>query len=268
MVDSPDMSKTEPNHPTLDEVRRFWEKTPCGELFTEGSAAPIAEGSDEYFQRITSERYRWEYHLPGFLDRVARAGKEVLEIGCGMGIDASELARRGCQVTAIDLTERGIHLAKRNFARLGLAATLKTGNAEALDFPDGTFDCVYSCGVLHHTPNTDRAISEVRRVLKPGGRAFLMLYSRYSLNHLAHWILRAPYEQSQEAGGADAPVTRMYSKRELSHLMREFENCRFEKRYLFGAGWRPVSDFVPVPLNDLLGRIAGWHWMIEARKAR
>ena len=100
---------------SLESVKAFWEQTPCGEHFVEG----LREGSPEYFARITGERYRWEYHLPAFLDEVAAAAKggKVLEVGSGMGIDASELAGRGCQVTAVDLTERGIALARQNFAR-------------------------------------------------------------------------------------------------------------------------------------------------------
>src|ERR1035438_9694909 len=132
----------------IHQVREFWEKTPCGEHFVQG----VPEGSARYFETITRERFRWEYHLPKFLDEVALAGRKVLEIGCGMGIDASELVRRGCDVTGIDLTERGITLARQNFARLGVMGDFRQGNAEALDFPDKSFDCVYSFGVLHHTP--------------------------------------------------------------------------------------------------------------------
>ena len=255
---------TPQNTPSIDSVKAFWEETPCGELFVDG----VAEGSPEYFARITAERYRWEYHLPGFLDEVARAaaGGSVLEIGCGMGIDSSELARRGCKVTAVDLTERGIALAKKNFERLHLSGELRTANAEALPFGDGSFDAVYSCGVLHHSPDTQRAVDEVRRVLKPGGKAFIMLYSKYSLNNFAHWVLRKPFEMSKAKPDADAPVTRRYSERELAHLFRAFQGASFRKRYLFGAGWKPIAYFVPTLVNDLVGRVAGWHWLIVATK--
>src|SRR5689334_8491559 len=111
-------SDVTPRSSSLESVKAFWEETPCGEHFVEG----VREGTSEYFARITAERYRWEYHLPDFLDEVAAAarGGNVLEVGSGMGIDASELAKRGCRITAVDLTERGISLARQNFARLGL----------------------------------------------------------------------------------------------------------------------------------------------------
>ena len=102
---------------SLESVKAFWEETPCGEHFVEG----LREGSPEYFARITGERYRWEYHLPAFLDEVAAAAKggKVLEVGSGMGIDASELAGRGCQVTGIDFIEEAISRARRKAAGRG-----------------------------------------------------------------------------------------------------------------------------------------------------
>lgn len=249
--------------PTIEEVKSFWEQTPNGEIFVGQEAA----GSAEYFGTMTRERYRWAYHVPPFLDEIALGKPRVLEIGSGLGVDASELVKRGCEVVGVDLTERAVGLARKNFERLGLKGTFQTGNAEALDFPDASFDRVYSLGVLHHTPDTAKAIEEVRRVLKPGGKAFIMLYSRFSLNRFAHLILRLPYEKSRVTN-EDAPVTRVYSKRELRELFGSFEKSTFRKRYLFGAGWRPISTIVPQFLNDWLGRIAGWHWMIVAEKSK
>ena len=245
----------------LPAVKNFWEKTPCGEHFADSEK----EGSDAYFRVITQQRYRWEYHLHPFLDETASAGRKILEVGCGMGIDASELALRGREVTGLDLTKRGIDLARRNFERLGLQGTFVVGNAEALPFADATFDVVYSMGVLHHTPQIAKSLSEVQRVLKPGGKAFIMLYSRYSLNRLAHLILRLPYEKSEEAV-EDAPVTQVFSEKELRSLFSSYTEVSFRKRYLFGYGWKPVCYFVPRFLNDLLGRLFGWHWLIVARR--
>ena len=252
-----DVKHTDP----LDGIRRFWEKNVCGELYLDGEE----QGSHAYFDRVTRERYRWHYHLPPFLDEVAAHSGKVLEVGCGMGIDASELARRGADVTAVDLTEAGIGLARKNFDRLGLGGEFKVSNAEDLDFPDDSFDALFSFGVLHHTPNTDQALSEVWRVLKPGGTAYIMLYSRHSLNRWVHQLLGRGFENSGEDRD-DAPVTRFYSRRELDELFRSFERCTFRKRYLFGAGYRPVAYFVPRFLNDALGRALGWHWLITARK--
>jgi ubiquinone/menaquinone biosynthesis C-methylase UbiE len=180
-------------------------------------------------------------------------------------MDLAQLARLGAQVTGVDLSTNSIEVAQRHFELEGIRAELRVANAEQLDFPDASFGVVYSFGVLHHTPNLQAALDEVHRVLRPGGKAFLMLYSRYSLNRLVHVLLRIPYESPRD-WKTDAPVTRVFSKREVQALLHRFESLRIEKRYLFGAGYRPVSDILPQSINDGLGRVLGWHWMIEARK--
>ena len=247
----------------IGKVREFWDEHICGDVFT----SLTDRSSEEYLAEVRRNRYRYEYHLMPFLRRVVAAanGGRVLEIGCSMGMDTAELARLGAQVVGVDLSPKSIEVARRHFQIAGLQAELRVANAESLDFPDASFAAVYSFGVLHHTPDIDKAIAEVHRVLRPGGRAFLMLYTRYSLNNLVHVLLRIPYESPRD-WKADAPVTQTFSKRELRQLLRNFEDLRIEKRYLFGAGWRPLSDVVPQFLNDALGRVAGWHWMIEARK--
>lgn len=245
----------------IEQVREFWDEHICGDVFT----SLTDRSSREYLEEVRRNRYHYEYHLLPFLRRVAAAGSPVLEIGCSMGIDLAELARMGAQVVGVDLSPKSIEVARRHFAIVGLQAELKVANAEKLDFPDATFGVVYSFGVLHHTPNMEAALEEVYRVLRPGGKAFLMLYSRYSLNRLVHVILRIPYESPRD-WKTDAPVTQVFSKREIRQLLHRFANLRIEKRYLFGAGYRPVADIVPQSLNDMLGRLFGWHWMIEAQK--
>jgi ubiquinone/menaquinone biosynthesis C-methylase UbiE len=106
-----------------------------------------------------------------------------------MGTDLLQLARRGMRVTGIDLTEEGINLARKRFELYQIPAELKIDDAENLSFPDNTFDVVYSFGVLHHTPDTQKAIDEVRRVLVPGGLAVIMLYNRNSLNYYIHRLI-------------------------------------------------------------------------------
>jgi len=245
----------------IDSVRPFWDAHVCGDVFTH-----LTERlSKEYLDEVRQNLFHYEYHLMPFLHRVARAGRTVLEVGCGMGMDLAELAKLGCQVTGIDLSPQSLQVAQRYFTLLGLKAELRVSNAEALDFRDATFGVVYSFGVLHHTPNIERALSEVYRVLRPGGTAFLMLYSRYSLNNLVHVLLRIPYE-SPRNWQTDAPITRTFSKRELQHLLRNFAQVHVKKAYLFGAGWRPLADIVPQWVNSSLGRFLGWHWMIEAQK--
>jgi SAM-dependent methyltransferase len=162
-----------------EQVRAFWQSHPCGTKFTEG----VELGSPEFFRRVEEFRYAKEGHILEAADFASAGGLKVLEIGCGLGTDGVQFAKAGADYTGVDLTEAAVDLARRNFEWRGLPGRFRTADAENLDFEDGTFDLVYSHGVLHHTPDTGRAVREVRRVLKPAGRAVVMLYHRDSLNY-------------------------------------------------------------------------------------
>jgi ubiquinone/menaquinone biosynthesis C-methylase UbiE len=161
-----------------DRVRAFWQANPCGTKFSD--AEP---GTRLFFERVEEHRYEKEWHIPEAAGFVAARGLKVLEIGCGLGTDGAQFARAGAKYTGVDLTEAAVELARRRFELFDLAGEFRTADAENLDFADESFDLVYSHGVLHHTPDTERAVHEVHRVLRPGGRAVVMLYHRDSYNY-------------------------------------------------------------------------------------
>ena len=161
-----------------ERVRDFWQAHPCGTKF-----ADAAPGTRLFYERVEEHRYTKEWHIPAAADFAATRGLSVLEIGCGLGTDGAQFARAGAHYTGVDLTEAAVELARRRFELFDLAGTFRTADAEQLDFADESFDVVYSHGVLHHTPDTERAVAEVHRVLKPGGRAVVMLYHRDSYNY-------------------------------------------------------------------------------------
>ena len=247
--------------PSINEVREFWDENVCGDVFTDISDRE----SEKYVTATRDQRYKYAYHLKPFLQRVAAVKKPVLEIGCSQGVDLAELAKLGCEVTGFDLSPRAIELAKKRFQFEGLNAKFIVGNAEEMAIPDSSVDVVYSCGVLHHTPNIAAAFKDVYRILRPGGKIFIMLYSKYSLNNLVHVLFRLPYESPKDLS-KDAPVTMTFSKKGIEELLADFAPLTIEKEYLFGAGWKPVVDMVPTFANRGLGKIMGWHWMIEGTK--
>jgi len=161
-----------------ERVRAFWQANPCGTKFADAEV-----GTREFFRRVEEHRYRTEWHIPGAAAFERAAGKRVLEVGCGLGTDGARFARAGALYTGVDLTEAAVGLARRRFELEGLAGEFRVADAESLDFADESFDLVYSHGVLHHTPDTARAVREIRRVLRPGGRAVVMLYHRDSYNY-------------------------------------------------------------------------------------
>jgi SAM-dependent methyltransferase len=161
-----------------DRVRAFWQEHPCGTKFSDAEM-----GTGEFFDRVEAHRYDKEWHIPIAADFSSTRGLKVLEIGCGLGTDGAQFAKAGADYTGIDLTQASIELARKKFALAGLRGEFRVSDAENLDFADETFDVVYSHGVLHHTPDTATAVREIHRILKPGGRAMVMLYHRGSYNY-------------------------------------------------------------------------------------
>ncbi len=161
-----------------ERVRAFWQAHPCGTKFAEASP-----GTRRFYELVEEHRYRKEWHIPAAADFSSARDKRVLEIGCGLGTDGAQFALAGADYTGIDLTDAAVDLARQRFDVFNLPGTFRTADAENLDFPDESFDVVYSHGVLHHTPDIVRAVQEVHRVLRPGGRAVVMLYHRDSYNY-------------------------------------------------------------------------------------
>jgi ubiquinone/menaquinone biosynthesis C-methylase UbiE len=161
-----------------ERVRAFWQANPCGTKF-----ADAEPGTKRFYELVEEHRYAKEWHIPLAANFEGARGLKILEIGCGLGTDGARFAQAGAHYTGVDLTLAATELAQRRFALFGLPGEFQQADAEALEFPDESFDLVYSHGVLHHTPNTAAAIDEVHRVLKPGGRALVMLYHRDSYNY-------------------------------------------------------------------------------------
>jgi len=161
-----------------ERVRAFWQANPCGVKF-----ADAAPGTRHFYELVEAHRYTKEWHIPEAADFAGARGLKVLEIGCGLGTDGAQFAEAGADYTGVDLTEAAVELARRRFELFNLPGSFQTADAENLAFPDASFDLVYSHGVLHHTPETEKAIQEIHRVLRPGGRAVVMLYHRGSYNY-------------------------------------------------------------------------------------
>jgi ubiquinone/menaquinone biosynthesis C-methylase UbiE len=161
-----------------DRVRAFWQANPCGTKFADAEM-----GTREFYERVEEHRYTKEWHIPAAADFKSTRGLRVLEIGCGLGTDGAQFAKAGAIYTGVDLTDAAVDLARKRFELFNLPGEFRTADAEKLDFADESFDLVYSHGVLHHTPDTVQSVKEVHRVLKPGGRAVVMLYHRDSYNY-------------------------------------------------------------------------------------
>lgn len=253
-------TKTKTIGPSVATVRAFWERHVNNEYYTKERRA-----SSTYFDQIEDRRYRWHYHLRDLFESLEGSSGKLLEIGCGIGVDSIQLARCGFQVTGVDLTQTGIDVAKNHARHRGLAIDFRLGNAEFLDFRDAQFDVVYSFGVLHHTPDMQKAIAEVYRVLKPKGRALIMLYHRRSIVEWVHRLFRLPYESPQDLQD-HCPVVYRVTAAEAKKLFSAFSEVKLGAAYPFTYGFRCFVFWMPRWLLRVLGRRLGWHLMIDARK--
>ncbi len=130
------------------------------------------------------------------------AEKAVLEVGCGAGDFAIQLAHLGARVEAVDFSQHAIELAQRRAASQSVVALqFRQGDAQELPFADSTFDVVLSCECLEHLPDPQKALREMSRVLKPGGHLVLTT-ENYSngmiLAWIVAWIRRVPFNSGTE----------------------------------------------------------------------
>lgn len=243
---------------TVETVKDFWQEHVNNEYYTKERRA-----TEAYFREIEDRRYRFHYHLRTLFSRLRGSHGKLLEIGCGIGVDSIQLADCGFEVTAVDLTENALVVAREFAAHRGVKIDFRLGNAEGLEFPDEIFDVVYSFGVLHHTPDIEKSVAELRRVLKPGGTAYVMLYHRTSLVNLVHRLLRLPYESPRNLKD-HCPVVYTFSRRGVRELFKEFSDVAVRAEYPFTFGFGPLGTRTPLWFRRVLGRAVGWHLMITA----
>jgi SAM-dependent methyltransferase len=266
-----------------EDVRAYWNARPCNIRHS-----PKPAGSREYFDEVEARKYLVEPHIPGFARFPRWAGKQVLEIGCGIGTDTINFARAGASVTAVDLSEASIALARRRAEVFGLADRIRfhVADAERLAdaIPPRPYDLVYSFGVIHHTPHPERVVEQVRRYfVHPQSEFKLMVYHRNSWKVFwivaaegrgAYWKLEELVARNSEAQ-TGCPVTYTYTPAGVRGLLRGF---RVEESFVDHIFPYRIPDYVqyryvlnwyfrilPRPLFRALERHFGWHLCVTAR---
>lgn len=207
--------------PVLEAIRDYW-NIHIHDL--EIATQPI--GTKGFFDELDEYRFDKLRYLPKVVDFSGYAGKCLLEVGCGVGIDLIRFARGGALVTGIDLAEVSIDLARQNFEQNGLQADLRVMNGDAMEFADNSFDVVYAHGVLQYTVHAERMVKELYRVLRPGGQAIMMVYNRISWLYAMSKVMNVGLEHQ------DAPVQKKYSIAEYKSLLAPFSNvCIVPERF-------------------------------------
>lgn len=272
---------------TILDVQKYWDYRPCN---VRHSPAPV--GSSEYMAETEARKYFVEPHIPAFAEFWRWRGKRVLEIGCGIGIDTINFAKSGAQVTAIDLSEKSLEVARQRANIKSALVNFVWANAEKLPgffyqdkpVPGYEFDLVYAFGSIHHSPNPDAILDNARFLLKDSGTLKIMVYNKYSWKAL--WILLkygrgkfwkfreliAKYSEAQTG----CPVTHVYSPRELQTMLERhgfivrkmYKDHIFPyeidayKQYRYERTW--YWKLVPAPVFRWLERHFGWHLLCEA----
>jgi SAM-dependent methyltransferase len=162
-----------------ERVRAYWNGKPCDSELSSHSSL-----SREYFLDIERQRYELQPHILDLLSKIDWDGKQVLEIGTGVGTDARQIIGKGACYTGINIDQGSTTATATALRAFSLPGIAKQGDATSLAFADNTFDVVYSFGVLHHIPEAAKAVAEIHRVLKPGGELLVMLYNRTSINYI------------------------------------------------------------------------------------
>lgn len=259
-------------------AREQWGQDPCGAVH--GREQEF--GTREFFDDV--ERHRYEEYAPWMPEVMgfdSFKGKSLLEIGCGMGSDLMQFARGGARCTGVDLTPRSIEISRHRFQLYNMPGDFLITDGEHLPFKDESFDVVYSNGVLHHTPDTEGAVREVHRVLKPGGIAKVMLYYRHSLNYWGEMVLRrgvlggeffrgrsvdeimSRWVEYSEHGGR--PLVKVYSQCEARKLFNLFSEVKTEIEQITRPELRIFKN-IPESLFRRLRRSIGWNVIITATK--
>jgi len=261
-------------------VHDFWNRASCGE------ALYLAKHDLVGYQAQAESRYALEPYIPDFAGFAQSKDLRVLEIGVGLGADHQRFAEAGADLWGIDLTERAVEHSRCRLAAFGLSSNLSVADAERLDFPEESFDWVYSWGVLHHSPDTPKAIAEVWRVLKAGGVARIMIYHKWSLVGLMLWIRYAllgikPWLSMGDiyARYLESPGTKAYSVAEARLLFSKFNEVRIRTVLTHGdllesgAGQRHRGPLLSLARKlwprETIRRLlpgAGLFMLIEARK--
>ena len=260
-------------------AREQWSQDPCGAE----SDRENEFGTRQYFDEVERVRYQ-EYApwMPGLMGFNSFAGARLLEVGCGMGTDLLQFARGGARCTGIDLTPRSIAITRQRFALYEQRVDLLIGDGERLPFASNTLDVVYSNGVLHHTPDTARAIQELHRVLKPGGIAKVMIYHKNSLNYWGELMLhrgvlrgdllrgRSPEEimshwvEYSEHGAR--PLVKAYTREQTLQLFRNFRAVKIDVEQLLRSEIPILGTVLPEKVFKYFQTNFGWNLIITARK--
>jgi SAM-dependent methyltransferase len=228
-------------------------------------------GTSGFFADLDQYHFEKLHHLLELIRFDEWKGKDVLDVGCGAGVEVVRFARAGARVTGVDIAASAIALARQNLEQQGLSARLDVADGEHLPYADSSFDLVFAHGVVQYTGNDRAMVAQIHRVLRPGGLAIFQGYNRISWLNALSKVMKTPLEHE------DAPVLKRYSAAEFRSLLNPFKSIdlvfeRFPVKSRLHKGWKGMAfnTFFVGTFNALPRawvRRYGWHLLAFCRKA-
>ncbi|GAB5465564.1 MAG: hypothetical protein Kapaf2KO_10000 [Candidatus Kapaibacteriales bacterium] len=259
-----------------EKVKKFWNDDTCGTVEIDKE-----KFTKEYFDEIERIRYSREPEVKEFAQFHEGRGKKLLEVGVGAATDFCNWLRNGAKAHGIDLTPSAIEHARHRVELEGLEAEeLRVADCENLPFEDESFEMVYSWGVIHHTPDTPKAAKEIIRVLKPGGKAKIMVYNRKSVLAVMFWIKHAllrgrpgmtinevlnnHMESFGTKGYTPDEIREMLAGQPIKNLEVDTITTYYDRAERFGLPQRTVSKILRAVMDK---KNSGWFLTFTFEKA-
>ena len=262
--------------------RSFWDEL-CGTGLA--TSLGITEITPDSVARFDEAYMGYYPYLTRYLNDLPVENRKVLEIGLGFGTVGQILAQKGARYHGADIAAGPVAMMRDRLRWIGKPddGAIVQGSALELPWPDETFEAVVSIGCLHHTGDLPQAVSEVHRVLVPGGIAFVMLYNAHSFRQLvvvqrerlraararrrADEKVRAMYD-ANSAGDA-APHTDFVSRRDVRRLFQDFSDVEVQSQNFDTLSPTIAGHAFFIERERLLGNVArvlGLDLYIHARK--
>ena len=230
------------------------------------------------YEKMRKLRYGINHYMHKFYPFENCVGNNILEIGCGGGIDSLEYLRNGGNVWATDLTDEAVEFTKGRIKRNDFK-NIKVEKVSVKDIPyeDNFFDIVHVFGILHHITDVDVGVKEILRVLKPGGSVYAMFYNKNSLLYY-HSImyLRGVVDGEFERGLTEEDLVSKYSEAETGCPYTKIYTEDSVEKLFYDNGFGKVETQIDSPHIDTLEerkveiknlpRNLGWHISTKATK--
>ena len=252
----------------LEAVKTYWDSRPCN---IRHSPSPI--GTKQYFDEVEARKYFVEPHIPLFAEFDKWNGKNVLEVGCGIGTDAINFLRSGANYTGVELSEQSLSLARRRSELFGFVGEFVYGNAEELSkyILPNKFDLIYSFGVLHHTPDISKALDEIRSFCHESTVLKIMLYAENSWKSA---MIQVGLDQPEAQTGC--PIANTYTPTQVEKILSTagFDLKSIEQDHIFPYVVEKYKNYeyqiepwfaaMSEEMFRGLEKKFGWHLLIEA----